>query len=212
MGKTTLTELIARRFEYKAMREPVNENPYLEKFYQNPKEYALEMQFWLMSRRFLMHEEAIRHVMSTGQGVVMDRSIYGDYVFARHLYLDGKISSLGFMNYMAMRNVMERFLYVPRTTIYLRAAPSVCLSRIKARDRGCETSITMDYLSGLDKIYLELINKLRALGSQIESWNWNEFPDEDDLMRKLHCIVQPNYTRYSRLNPEMFLPMIEERL
>ena len=59
VGKSTLAVKLAKQLNYHLIKEPVIDNPYLEKFYADPKRYALEMQFWLMSKRFAMHQEAI---------------------------------------------------------------------------------------------------------------------------------------------------------
>src|SRR5277367_3948639 len=82
-GKSSITKAIAEKLKAHAMYEPVESNPYLDDFYKDQKRWALEMQYWLMAKRFKMHEEAIEHIMTTGQAVIMDRSIYGDAVFAK---------------------------------------------------------------------------------------------------------------------------------
>lgn len=198
VGKTTLTDFIASHMNYRPMREPVEENPYLKQFYvsdSNRRRYALEMQFWLMSRRFHMHQEAIRHVLSTGQGVVMDRSIYGDYVFARRLHLDGHIDARGFDNYMAMRGVMERQLYVPRIAIMLMSRPEVCMERIRERSRGCEVTITEEYIAGLSLLYCELHARLKMLGcKRVVEWDWNNFPTAAHLQALVEEAVAPSFS------------------
>ncbi len=142
IGKSTLARSLGKDLNYKVMEEPVEDNPYLEKFYADPKRYALDMQFWLMSRRFAMHQEAIEHVWRTGQGVVMDRSIYGDTVFAKKNYEDGNIDEMGYNNYLNMRDVMCRFLMVPQLTLFLRAPLDTCQGRIAQRNRSCGRRVT----------------------------------------------------------------------
>ena len=88
VGKSILSEKLGQELGYRVMKEPVSDNPYLESFYRDPKRYALEMQFWLMSKRFAMHQDAVQYIWQTGNGVIMDRSIYGDAIFAKQkLYL-----------------------------------------------------------------------------------------------------------------------------
>lgn len=185
VGKTVLAEKLSSALNYKMMKEPVEENPYLEKFYDNPKRYALEMQFWLMSRRFAMHREAVEHLWSTGQGVVMDRSIYGDAVFAKKNHLDGNIDVMGYQNYMNMRNAMFRYLLVPHLTLYLEASVDICLKRINSRSRDCEQTIPEDYLAGLEKLYNELMIELKERGSIVAKLNWNKFPSFEKLLLQL---------------------------
>jgi len=105
-GKTTLSRQLGEELSYRVMEEPTIDNPYLDKYYEDPKRWALEMQFWLMSRRFEMHQEAIEHIWKTRQSVIMDRSIYGDAVFCRKNFLDGNIEKIGYDTYLKMREVM----------------------------------------------------------------------------------------------------------
>jgi deoxyadenosine/deoxycytidine kinase len=193
-GKSTLTEFIASHYNYRPMFEPVKENPFLERFYKDPDQYAAVMQFWLMARRFEMHQEALRHVAQTGQGVVMDRSIYADWMFARKLNLDGHISDDEYMTYMAMRKVMEKMLYIPWGVIYLKTNPEVCLERIKSRSRNCETNIPLGYLQGLEALFPELFQHMQDLGvKHIYTWDWNAFPTKSDLQAMTAKILAPNF-------------------
>lgn len=185
VGKSTLTKAMGEALNLRVMEEPVADNPYLEKFYQDPKRYALEMQFWLMSRRFEMHQQAIKHIWQTGQGVIMDRSIYGDAVFAEKNYLDGNIDEMGFKNYMHMREVMFQFLMVPQITLFLSANAEVCAQRINMRSRNCESSIDLDYLRGLDKLYFELMRKLQERGSKVITVDWNQFQSWEFILNTL---------------------------
>ena len=77
VGKSTLAVKLAKQLNYHLIKEPVVDNPYLDKFYTDPKRYALEMQFWLMSKRFSMHQEAIKIIWQKGQGVIMDKAYEG---------------------------------------------------------------------------------------------------------------------------------------
>ena len=185
VGKSTLSHKLGKKLNYLTLEEPVEDNPYLGKFYENPKRYALEMQFWLMSRRFYMHQQAIEHIWKTGQGVVMDRSIYGDAVFAEKNYLDGNINKIGYENYLKMREVMFRFLMVPQITIYLSAPPKTCLERIKQRQRDCEVNIPLDYLAGIDRLYEKLLAELKAKGSHIVTLNWQNYQPVDKVYQEL---------------------------
>jgi len=184
-GKSTLTSELANVMHAHAMFEPVTENPYLEKYYQDPKRYALEMQFWLMSRRFEMHETAIRHIWATGQSVVMDRSIYGDWVFAKKNMLDGNIDDTGYHNYVHHREVMNRYLLAPHVVVSLDAEPSTCLERIEARGRTCERGIPLAYLLGLQDLHRELMIEMESRGSKVLRLDWNKFCDAREVAERI---------------------------
>lgn len=200
-GKSTLCEKLGETLNYKVMYEPVAENPYLEKFYADPKRWALEMQYYLMSARFKMHQEAIDHIWKTGQSVIMDRSIYGDAVFCEKNYMDGNIDALGFRSYMYMRDVMFRFLMVPHITMYLNASPETCLNRIHSRGRDCEKGIPKPYLAGLDMLYQKLLIDLENRGSKIVRLDWEVFMSVFDIV---HVMAKENvYLKNFEMYPEI---------
>lgn len=182
VGKSTLTSKLAEELNAKPYFEPVETNPYLELYYADRKRYALPMQFYLMSQRFAMHQEAIEHIWKTKQPVIFDRSIYGDGVFAKRNWLDGNMSDLDYDNYMKMRNVMTKFLMVPHVTLYLDCNPETCLNRINSRARGCESGIPISYLKGLNELYSELMYDMKVMGSRVIKVDYNEFKEVSDII------------------------------
>ena len=66
VGKTTLTCQIGRKLNYRIFLEPATRNPYLTRFYKEPKKYALKMQLWLFRQRCMMYMRAVKHAMNTG--------------------------------------------------------------------------------------------------------------------------------------------------
>lgn len=66
VGKTTLTCQLGRKLDYRIFLEPTSGNPYLAKFYQEPKKYALKMQLWLFRQRCMMYMRAVKHAMKSG--------------------------------------------------------------------------------------------------------------------------------------------------
>lgn len=160
IGKSTLCANIAKLLNYKVMDEPVAENPYLEKFYQEPKKYAFEMQLWIMMRRYQMHREALQHIKETGQAVLMDRSIYGDTIFAKVNYMDGNILDDSYQTYLQIKNNLISTLRLPDIVVYLDASVDTIYERIQARSRTCEAGISKEYIEKLDRVYKQWLNSL----------------------------------------------------
>ncbi|MBF0440385.1 MAG: deoxynucleoside kinase [Oligoflexales bacterium] len=189
VGKSTLSRKLAEEYDFRLFEEGADTNAdfkqYLSLYYREPSRYALEMQFWLLSTRFRQHQEAIEHIHNTGQCCIMDRSIYGDTVFAKRNYLDGNISRLGYDSYRKHRDVMLRFLMVPQLTIYLDAPSDVCLNRIAMRNRSAEAGIPITYLEGLSSLYKELLVELEERNSTVEIIDWSTFQSVDVVKSRI---------------------------
>lgn len=67
VGKSTLACQLARKLNYRVFLEPTTKNPYLAKFYQDPKKYALKLQLWIFKQRFRTYIEATKHVLNSGK-------------------------------------------------------------------------------------------------------------------------------------------------
>uniref|UniRef100_A0A2K6PBP6 NADH dehydrogenase [ubiquinone] 1 alpha subcomplex subunit 10, mitochondrial n=1 Tax=Rhinopithecus roxellana TaxID=61622 RepID=A0A2K6PBP6_RHIRO len=64
----------------------------LEKFYDDPRSndgHSYRLQSWLYSSRLLQYSDALEHLLTTGQGVVLERSIFSDFVFLDAMYNQG---------------------------------------------------------------------------------------------------------------------------
>jgi len=188
-GKSTLTKQLSETLDAKPFYEPVETNPYLDKYYQDPKKYALPMQFYLMSNRYELHQQGIEHIWKTQKSCIFDRSIYGDYIFAKRNWLDGNMSDIDFENYNKMRRVMFQNLMIPHVTLYLKNDPQVSYNNIANRCRDCEQTIPLEYLKGLDELYRELVYEMKGLGSTVIEIDWNEFRPLDYIMERLEGVV-----------------------
>lgn len=206
-GKTTFAEKLSKLIDAKLYYEPVKDNPYLEDYYKNPKRYALEMQFWLMSIRFQLHQDAIKYIWESGKSAIIDRSIYGDWIFAKQNWIDGNIDDRGYESYIKHRDVMFRYLMIPHITLFLDVKPSVCLERICMRGRDCEKSIPVKYLEGLHFLHRELMIELRQRGSQVVNIDWNEFRDLESTIAEYN--VPLNKTNPLHFNPATTAQTIE---
>ena len=78
-GKTTLIRDLADELGFRVFLEPTSKNPYLAKFYADPKKYALKLQLWIFRQRFLIYVAAVKHVLLKGTYFVT-RNNFDQYV------------------------------------------------------------------------------------------------------------------------------------
>lgn len=138
VGKTTWTTEIAKYLETEAFYESVDDNPILNKFYDDRKKWAFSLQIFFLNKRFKAIKEALTH-----DNNVLDRSIYEDALFTKINYEQGNISKEEYELYLELLdNMMEELKGMPKKApdilIYLTCSFETILAHIKKRNRDCE--------------------------------------------------------------------------
>ena len=155
VGKTTLARKIERELGYHPMHEPVEENPYLELFYQDMARWGGIMQLHLLHHRYLDHLGA-RVRVAEGTSVVQDRTIFGDTVFAENLHEAGLMSDLEWGTYRLAWRAMDVHVVRPDVILFLDAPAEALMARVRTRNRPCERDMRLEYLAALRKRYVRL--------------------------------------------------------
>ena len=149
-GKTTLTRLLSKHFGWKPHFEEVDNNPYLESFYEDMKRWSFNLQIYFLNSRF----RQVMDIRKSGDDIIQDRTIYEDaYIFAANLYDMGLMETRDYQNYKDLFELMSSFLQAPDLLIYLRASVPTLVRQIQKRNRDYEQSIRLDYLKALNKRY-----------------------------------------------------------
>lgn len=167
-GKSTFCEFIERRLNLYRIPEPVEENPYLDKFYADPPRWALHMQMWLVTRRCQAIIKAQRGDFGDVRGILVDRSILGDRVFAEINKSEGNISKEFWPIYTDFFETMAELISPPDMIVYLNVTPGKAMSGVKSRGRASEnTGVTISYQQKLKAGYDDMIKRI---ADAKESW------------------------------------------
>ena len=147
-GKTTLTGLLAKHFNWKPHYEEVEHNPDMQR-------WSFNIQIFFLNSRF----RQVMDIRNSGEDVIQDRTIYEDaHIFAANLYSMGLMETRDFENYKSLFELMTKFLQPPDLLIYLRASVPTLIRHIAKRNREFEQSISISYLTNLNERYEEWIN------------------------------------------------------
>jgi deoxyadenosine/deoxycytidine kinase len=149
VGKTTLARRLADTFNYQVMLEDAEENPFLERFYQNRKQAALATQLFFLFQRAQKIQD-LRQSDIFQPVRVADFLIEKDPLFAR-INLDPDEYQL----YEKVYRQLTIDAPVPDLVIYLQASPDVLLTRIEQRGIAHERNIDRTYLEQLNEVYSE---------------------------------------------------------
>lgn len=212
VGKSTLTEGLAQALNFEAILEEVDGNPYLEHFYKDMKGYGTMMQVWLLNHRFRQHREFVTRIsLGKIRGVVQDRTIWEDTIFARMLneHPDKLITDLDYNTYLDLfDNMVLRELVFPQLLIYLDCSPETAIKRITARGRVMERTISLDYLRMLKANYDQFVGEMEQAGVRILRIKWESFQPVSEVVRLVHeYSLRPSsftkWVRPLRKTPEM---------
>ena len=149
-GKTTLTTQLARHYKWEPHFEDVDDNPYLNDFYNDMQRWSFNLQVYYMTSRI----SKIQEIRKGKKTVIQDRTTYEDaYIFAPNLHSMGLMTTRDFETYFSLFKLQESFITPPDLLIYLRASVPTLVNQIQKRGRDYEESIRLDYLKRLNERY-----------------------------------------------------------
>lgn len=197
VGKTSLARLIAQRFHAELLLEQPENNPFLERFYQEPTRYALPTQLFFLFQRIGQLRELTQRDFFENM-VISDFLLEKDRMFA-NLNLDEEELKL----YQHIYQHQSPHTSVPDLVIYLQASPQALIERVQKRAIPYESNITAGYLSQLSDAYSQffyhydnapllivntehlnpvdhsedfelLLNQIEGMKGRREFFNWSE--------------------------------------
>ena len=186
-GKSSLTELLAKHFNWEAFYESVEDNPYLADFYDDMRRWSFNLQIYFLSSRF-RHQ---KNMLEKEGSIIQDRTIYEDVeIFAKNLHEMGLMSDRDFSNYQALFEEMTQFLQPPDLLIYLRAQVPTLVRQIQQRGRDYENTIRIEYLERLNRLYEDWISRYPHQKLIIDTDDLDFVNNQEDLGRVIELIEQ----------------------
>ncbi len=149
-GKSTLTSMLAKQYNWEAQFEDVENNPYLNDFYDDMPRWSFNLQIYFLNSRY----QQIIEIKNNPKTVIQDRTIYEDAeIFAPNLHKMGLMSSRDFDNYKSLYNTIISQIEAPDLLIYLKNSIPKLVDNIQKRGRDYEDNIRLDYLKRLNEFY-----------------------------------------------------------
>ena len=191
-GKTTLTEILTKRYGAKAYYEQTD-NPYIDDFYNDMSRWAFQLQVSFLGSRI----EQTLDMMSSGEKtIIQDRTIYEDaHIFAENLHSMGLIASRDFATYMKIFELTTNLIPQPDLLIYLRASIPTLVSQIKRRGRAYEINIDESYLTLLNERYENWINNIYQGRVLIIDKDVEDFVDNESVVDSICARIEEMLSR-----------------
>ena len=106
-GKTTLTKLLSKHYEWEPHYETMDDNPYITDFYDDMTRWSFNLQIYFLHTRF----SSLIQAKNNPKTIIQDRTIYEDaYIFAPNLHAMGLMTTRDFESYFSLFNLLDRFI------------------------------------------------------------------------------------------------------
>lgn len=186
-GKSTLTNLLAKNFNWQPQFEDVENNPYLNDFYDDMPRWSFNLQVYFLNSRY----QQVIEIKNNPSTIIQDRTIYEDAeIFAPNLHKMGLMSTRDFENYKSLYNTIISQLEAPDLLIYLKASIPTLVDNIQKRGRDYEENIRLDYLKRLNEFYDSWIAKYDSGKLLIIDCDQLNFVENEEDLAEIYNKVQ----------------------
>jgi deoxyadenosine/deoxycytidine kinase len=188
VGKTTLAEALSKRLDARLILEEFADNPFLPKFYENPKQYAFPLELFFMAERYkqlkdLLHTEDLFHSVTVS-----------DYLFTKCLlFAKVNLGEQEFHLYQKLFDIIHQQLLHPDILIYLHAPVKKLQENIKKRQRQFEQAIPDEYLFSIQETYTSYIKQHNLKTLFVDASN-ADFVDNEKHVDVIIEALQRKYT------------------
>jgi len=153
-GKTTLAHLLSRHYNARLVLEEFADNPFLPKFYENPKQFAFPLELFFMAERFKQLKDLIQ------QKDLFQNVTISDYLFTKCLlFAKVNLPEDEFRLYQRLFEIINQQLMQPDIVVYLHSPVNKLQQNIKKRKRTFEQNIPDEYLFRIQETYTHYIKQ-----------------------------------------------------
>lgn len=195
-GKTSLTRLLHERLGGELVLEKFEDNPFLERFYQNPERYAFQTQLFFLLTRY-------KQLQALSQQDLFAEFLITDYIFEKdkifaHLNLQNDELHL----YDQLAANMEKNLAKPDLVVYLQSSVDRLMQNIRQRGRDFERAMSRKYINDLNDAYNYFFFRYKTTPLLIVNATEIDFvKHEDHLDELIREILKPHHAAVEYYTP-----------
>ena len=197
VGKTSLSRRLAESFNYELLLENSDENPFLDRFYKEPKQHALSTQLFFLLQRAQQLQELRQEDMFQPLRIA-DWLIDKDRLFAKE-----NLDSDEYALYVDVFKHLTVDAPIPNLVIYLQAPTEILIDRIQKRGIPAEQFIEREYIENLSAAYTEFFHYYTKSPLLIINTSEINLVSDDEDYQHLVEYIASNPTGTNFLNPSL---------
>ena len=155
VGKTTLATMLAQHFKAKLILEEFADNPFLPKFYKDPKKFAFPLELSFLAERYQQLKDDI------SKQDLFNPLVISDYIFQKCLiFAKVNLPEAEFELFSKLFSIITPLLPKPDLLVYLYLEEEDLKINIAKRGRGYEEKIEKQYLTNIHNGYFDFFRSL----------------------------------------------------
>ncbi len=184
VGKTTLTQKLAKHLQARVVLEEFEDNPFLREFYLDKSRVAFQTQVYFLMARYKQQEEL-------RQFDLFNRAIVSDYLFAKdRIFAYLNLSEPELQLYEKVYDLLRPRLLKPDLVIFLQARPDVLLKRLRRRGRDFEATVDAAYLESLMRAYNQFFFRYDETPLLVVETSDLDFPNNPEHFEHLLGLIE----------------------
>ncbi|MBX2924833.1 MAG: deoxynucleoside kinase [Chitinophagaceae bacterium] len=186
-GKTTLAHLLSKHYNARIILEQFADNPFLPKFYENPKQNAFPLELFFMAERYKQLKDLV-HTKDLFQSITIS-----DYLFTKCLlFARVNLPEEEFLLYQRLFDIIHQQLIQPDILIYLHKPVSSLQANIRKRGRVYEQAIPDEYLFNIQQTYTSYIKQHNVKTLYVDATN-ADFLGNDAHLKTIIEALEKDY-------------------
>ncbi|XP_072542610.1 NADH dehydrogenase [ubiquinone] 1 alpha subcomplex subunit 10, mitochondrial [Salminus brasiliensis] len=168
-----------------------NGNCSLEKFYLDPKAKdgnSYRLQSWMYLMRLLQYSDAVEHLLSTGQGVILERSPFSDVVFLEAMFSQGYIRKQCVNHYNEIKKISIYEFLLPHLVIYVDSPAEEVQKKLKASGKPYLQNVPLPYLKSIETSYKKTVLPVISGEAEVLAYDTTQAQNIEKILEDIDCL------------------------
>jgi deoxyadenosine/deoxycytidine kinase len=188
-GKTSLARLLADKVNARLILERLNDNPFLQGFYNNPEKHSFSLELSFLAERYHQLNDELQNRDLFKPLTITDYYLMKSLIFSRT-----NLSEEEFQLYRKIFNIVSNNIIKPDLYVYLHLHLDNLIRNIKNRGRHFEQKIQKEYLVKIQEGYMDFFKQQKDLTIVMIDANDMDFCDKpSDFDKIMEIIFEKDY-------------------